>query len=173
MTVLVVDHLAWYRNESLSLYHLLALDRVGTVRAAEAFLLISGVVLGMVTQRRIGRSGWAHAASRMKDRAVQLYLINVLIGLSFVLIRQLPGLDTTVFRPPVGYSSASVRFTVADVLMLRDTPWHINILGLHEALLVLATGRLHLTAICMMLVCFARNREHVVADPVSARSAQS
>ncbi len=138
MTVLVVDHLAWYRNESLSLYHLLALDRVGTVRAAEAFLLISGVVLGMVTRRHIERSSWMHAAVRMKNRAIQLYLINVIIGLSFVFLRQVPRLETSVFQPPVGYSSDSIRFTVADVLLLRDTPWHINILGLYVALLALS-----------------------------------
>lgn len=138
MVTLVVDHLAWYRNESLSLYHLLALDRVGTVRAAEAFLLISGIVLGLVTKNRISRNGWGEAARRMKNRAVQLYLINVLIAVSFVLFRHLPGLNTSVFLPPPGYYSNSIRFTVADILLLRDTPWHINVLGLYVVLLLLA-----------------------------------
>jgi hypothetical protein len=138
MTVLVVDHLAWYRNESLSLWHLVALDRVGTVRAAEAFLIISGVVLGMVTRRRVDRGEWGSAARRMKDRAIQLYLVNVVIGLAFVLLRHAPGLDTTTFMPPEGYSSDSVRSIVADVLSLRDTPWHINVLGLYVAMLLLA-----------------------------------
>lgn len=138
MVTLVVDHLAWYRNESLSLYHLLALDRVGTVRAAEAFLIISGVVLGMVSRQRLARGGWGEVVRRLKNRAVQLYLINVLVGLSFVLLRQVPQLDTSVFLPPPGWYSDSIRFTVADVLLLRDTPWHINVLGLYVALLLLA-----------------------------------
>lgn len=138
MVTLVVNHLAWYRNESLSLYHLLALDRVGIVRAAEAFLIISGVVLGMVSKHRLARDEWGEVVRRLKNRAVQLYLINVFVGFSFVLFRQVPQLDTSVFLPPPGWYSDSIRFTVADVLLLRDTPWHINVLGLYVALLLLA-----------------------------------
>lgn len=138
MLVLLVDHLSWYRNESLSLYHLLALDRIGTVRAAEAFLIISGVVLGIVTRKRLDRGGFGFAAKRLKDRAVQLYLVNVVIAAIFVVLRQVEWLDTSAFLPPPGWYSDSIRFTIADVLLLRDTPWHINILGLYVALLVLA-----------------------------------
>lgn len=138
MVVLIVDHLAWYRNESLSLYHLLALDRIGTVRAAEAFLIISGVVLGMVTRRRIAQGGFGHAAKRLKDRAVQLYLVNIVIAAIFVLLRHVPGLDTTTFLPPPGWYADDVKTSIANVLLLRDAPWHINVLGLYVALLLLA-----------------------------------
>ncbi|HYO74404.1 MAG TPA: OpgC domain-containing protein, partial [Archangium sp.] len=93
MLVLVVIHL-----EVVSLLTFLAWERVGLISGGEGFVILSGVVLGMVSRKRVETQGWAYSVSRLVDRAVQLYRVNVAIVISIALLSLVPLLDTTEVR---------------------------------------------------------------------------
>ena len=48
------------------------------VSAAEGFVLVSGVVLGMLYRKRVKERGWHWSARKIGRRALQLYLLGVL-----------------------------------------------------------------------------------------------
>src|SRR5262245_56357029 len=52
--------------------------------AAEAFIFISGLLVGMVYRRTFERSGLAPALWRALERAVTLYLVTVTLSLVFI-----------------------------------------------------------------------------------------
>lgn len=71
MVVLIIVH-----TEFFSLWNILVWERVGMISGGEGFVLLAGVVLGMVSRQRIARSGWAEASRRLVDRALQLYRVH-------------------------------------------------------------------------------------------------
>lgn len=72
MLVLIVVH-----TEFFSLWNILVWERVGMISGGEGFVLLAGVVLGMVSRQRIARKGWGEASRRLIDRALQLYRVHL------------------------------------------------------------------------------------------------
>src|SRR5499427_9254394 len=90
MTCVIVNHsklesvLSWFSYE-----------RFWVVTAAEVFVVLSGVVLGMVYGRRIARDGWRAVVRGLSRRALTLYLAFIAVTLSIVVLSIL-GVDVWV-----------------------------------------------------------------------------
>ncbi len=143
MVVLVVIH-----TELISVLTFFAWERVGLISGGEGFVILSGVVLGMVSRGRLQSQGWKYALGRLVDRALQLYRVNVAIIVSVLLLSLVPFLDTTEARTftdrfanityPLFPTLAEGFYTVVGrVLLLRAGPHQVQILGLYVALLAL------------------------------------
>jgi hypothetical protein len=152
MLVLVVIHI-----EVVSPLTFLVWERVGLISGGEGFVILSGVVLGMVSRKRVETRGWSYAVSRLVDRAAQLYRVNVALILSIALLTPLPFLNTTEVRTftdrfagdthPLFPSLAEGFYTVVGrVLLLRAGPHQTQILGLYVALLLLTPAVLWMLA---------------------------
>ncbi|AKJ07733.1 hypothetical protein ATI61_107182 [Archangium gephyra] len=152
MVVLVVIHL-----ELVSLFTFLAWERVGLISGGEGFVILSGVVLGMVSRKRVETRGWSYSVSRLVDRAAQLYRVNVAVVLSIALLTLVPFLDTAEVRsftdrfaektyPLFPALSEGFYTVVGRVLLLRAGPHQTQILGLYVALLLLTPAVLWMLA---------------------------
>lgn len=132
----VVDHI-----ELPSLYHLISHERLGVVSGAELFVVLSGVVLGLVFRRR-GR------VDRVLARARLLYGVAVSVALGAYLISRIPGGDGAVLTTwtdratgtvfPLYSGAQDPLHFLAGVLLLQSGPWQFNIMGLYVVLLLLA-----------------------------------
>jgi hypothetical protein len=141
--VLVVIHV-----EVVSLYTFLAWERVGLISGGEGFVILSGLVLGRVSRRRVETRGWAHSNARLVDRATQLYRVNLFLIASIALLRLVPGLDTLEVvsftdrfanqtYPLYPAWSEGFYTVVGRMLLLRAGPHQVQILGLYVVLLLL------------------------------------
>jgi hypothetical protein len=130
-------------------------ERFWLVSAAEVFVVLSGVVLGMVYGPRLARDGWLAVARRLGRRALVLYAACVAVSLSVIAL-SFAGVD--VSSVSAWDSSALAWFldprtmTVAewrDLILIRYSPWAVEIIGLYvwlvlgavPCLLALRTGR--------------------------------
>jgi hypothetical protein len=128
----------------------------------------------MVSRKRVETRGWSYAVSRLVDRAVQLYRVNVALIVSIFLLTPLPFLNTLEVRTftdrfaaithPLFPSLSEGFYTVVGrVLLLRAGPHQTQILGLYVVLLLLtpavlwllAQGRLGLLLTLSWLAYFA------------------
>lgn len=145
----VVNHI-----DQRSLWHLLTVERVGLVTGAEVFVLLSGVVLGMVHARRTARAGWRASASALLRRSRTLYLTSVVVVLAVLLLQFVPGVDDAALATyqdgrtgrvydlydGAGEPSGLLR----GVALLVFGPGEFNIMGLYVVLLALAPLALYL-----------------------------
>ena len=107
--MMIVDHL----SGPSYLYFITGNNRY-IVSAAEGFVLISGIVMGMVYRPTAERLGFEELCIRALDRAVQLYLLFV--GLTFAMV----GLSLAIGSP--------VPFPIRDPLA-----WAVGIVTLHQS----------------------------------------
>jgi hypothetical protein len=169
MLILIVVH-----SEFFSLWDLVVWERVGVISGGEGFVLLSGVVLGMVSRTRIAREGWRGAARRLVDRAFQLYrvqivLIVVVAALAAIPILPMHELATFTDRgtgavysmyPEAG---TSIVGWIAAILTLKSGPHQVQILGLYVcvmlvaplALAMLAAGRTRALLVLSWILYFA------------------
>ena len=154
ITAVVADHLAFWRPASYSFIHLATVERVGPVSAAELFVALSGLVLGLVHRRRIEADSWAVSARHLAARSFLLYRVGVIAGVSFWLLGFVPRRSYVPFPRS---SLHDLPATAADVVLLQQTPPHLNILGLYVLLLVLAPALL-------WLLCHNRTLELLTAS---------
>src|SRR3954470_6906219 len=89
MTCVIVDHSK--RSSVLSWF---SYERFWLVTAAEVFVVLSGVVLGMVYGPRLARDGWLSVCRRLAQRALTLYGSFVAVTLS-ILALALAGVDVS------------------------------------------------------------------------------
>ena len=140
MVCVIVDHSK--RSSHLSL---VSYERFWLVTAAEVFVVLSGVVLGMVYAPRLLRDGWLAVVRALARRALVLYLAFVAVTVSILGISLL-GVDVSAvtawdpgamswFYDPRSMSAADWR----DLLFIRYGPWAFEIVGLY-VWLVLAAG---------------------------------
>jgi hypothetical protein len=145
----VVDHI-----HLESLFYTLSHERIGAFSGAELFVLLSGVVLGMVHRKRILASGWQASAQRMWARAGLLYVVSLIVVIAAYLLSKLPFLDddvlTTWADVTTGETFSMYGSTeqlaqmpvppsaVFDVLFLNVGPYQFNVMGLYVGLLILA-----------------------------------
>jgi hypothetical protein len=147
----VVDHI-----NLPSLYHVISHERIGAVSGAELFVVLSGLVLGMVYGRRAREStdGWWTVAPRMWSRARTLYVTSLAVLITAYAISFLPWLDASAITTWTDEATGTVYSmygttpllgsypvppaAVLDLLFLNVGPFQFNVMGLYVILLALA-----------------------------------
>src|SRR5262245_57546571 len=141
MTCVIVDH-----SKMSSLLSWFSYERFWVVTAAEVFVVLSGVVLGMVYVRRLLRGGWSSVVSGLGKRALTLYIAFLAVTLSVLALR-LGGVDVQSLLASEGSAGEPAWFPdprtmgVADwldVALMRVGPWPFLIVGLYVWLVVAA-----------------------------------
>lgn len=124
--VMVVDHVA---GESW-LHTVTGADKF-VVSAAEGFVFISGLVMGIVYRRAIARDGLLLAVRRVAQRGLKLYALHALLSLSFAATSRLTGAPWSgSIDDPVGY--------LVGLLTLQSTNYLTDIILLYAVLVLLA-----------------------------------
>src|SRR5581483_5556275 len=94
MSCVIVNH-----SKMSSLLSWFSYERFWVVTAAEVFVVLSGIVLGMVYGRRLARDGWRRVAEGLGRRAILLYGAFVGVTVSLVIL-SFAGVDVgPVARP--------------------------------------------------------------------------
>jgi hypothetical protein len=132
MTCVIVNH-----SKLSSLLSWFSYERFWVVTAAEVFVVLSGIVLGMVYGRRLVRDGWRPVVRGLGRRAALLYLTFVAVTLSVVVLGSL-GVDVSTVTSWEGHGPAWFLAPRAltfegwrDVLSMRAGPWPFEIVGLY------------------------------------------
>src|SRR4051812_28923206 len=137
---MIVDHVggtSW-------LYALTGGNR-GPVTAAEGFVFLSGLVLGIVSRQRMLKAGLAGAVRSALTRAWTLYQLTVALTLIFLALTVATDLSLWVDRSLLG-EIASWPGLVVSVVLVRFT-WHgTDILALYAILLAASPLMLFLLA---------------------------
>jgi len=137
---MIVDHIggtSW-------LYTITGGNR-GPVTAAEGFVFLSGLVLGIVSRQRLIRDGFQAAFRSTLARAWTLYQLTFGLTLVFVLLTVGTDLNIWVDRSLLG-EITSWQGLVLNIALVRFT-WHgTNILALYTILLGVAPFALFLLA---------------------------
>ncbi|HVZ19635.1 MAG TPA: OpgC domain-containing protein [Vicinamibacterales bacterium] len=139
MTCVIIDH-----SQRSSLLSWFSFERFWLVTAAEVFVVLSGVVLGMVYGPRIARDGWLAVSRRLGRRALTLYAACVAVSVSVIAL-SFAGVDVSSvsawdagalswFLDPRTMTIAEWR----DLLLIRYSPWAVEIIGLYVWLVVAA-----------------------------------
>lgn len=149
MVIVVVNHI-----ELPSLFNLGRRERLGVVSGADLFVLLSGVVLGMVHRRLSERRGWLASAKKLVRRAGQIYVVAVGVVVLVAAVAAVPGVDgspvttytdraTGTVYPLYDFGGGALS-QVRDVLVLRSGPGETNILSLYVVLLLIAPAAIWL-----------------------------
>jgi hypothetical protein len=139
MTCVIINH-----SKLSSLLSWFSYERLWVVTAAEVFVVLSGVVLGMVYGRRLARDGWRAVVRGLGRRALLLYGAFVGVTVS-VLVLAAIGVDVGSLLPSDGetfewFLAPTTMTMVAwrDVLFMRAGPWAFEIIGLYVWLVAAA-----------------------------------
>ena len=129
---MIVDHVG-----GVSWLYVLTGGNTGPVTAAEGFVFLSGLVLGIVSRKRVDRDGIRAAVRSALARAWTLYALSVVLTLIFLALTAGTSLAIWVDRSLLGEVENWVQL-VASVVLLRFT-WHgTDILALYALLLAAA-----------------------------------
>lgn len=128
VVAMVVDHVAG----SSVLYAFTGGNRFYT-SAAEAFIFISGLVMGLVYRRLIHRNGLGASLERAVQRSVTLYLLAVTLTLFFVPLSELLRLK---WAQGIAFNDPST--FIVSVLTLHQTYYLVDIPLLYALLLAAA-----------------------------------
>jgi hypothetical protein len=139
MTCVIVNH-----SRLSSLLSWFSYERFWIVTAAEVFVVLSGVVLGMVYGRRLARDGWRAVVRGLGRRALLLYGAFVGVTMSVLALAAM-GVDVAFLVPTDGETaewflapSAMTTSAWRDVLFMRAGPWPFEIIGLYVWLVAAA-----------------------------------
>jgi hypothetical protein len=139
MTCVIVDHSR--RSSILSWF---SYQRFWVVTAAEVFVVLSGLVLGMVYGRRLAKYGWVSVATRLGRRALTLYLAFIAVTLSLLGL-SLAGVDISAVATwdpnAINWFLNPRMMTVADwrdLALMHHGPWVFEIVGLYVWLVLAA-----------------------------------
>jgi len=139
MACVIIDH-----SKRSSLLSWFSYQRFWVVSAAEVFVVLSGVVLGMVYGPRLARDGLRFVVVRLGRRALTLYLAFIGVTLSLLAL-SLAGVDISAvaawdenaivwFLDPRSMTAQNWR----DLLLLHHGPWAFEIVGLYVWLVLAA-----------------------------------
>lgn len=153
ITSVVVTHI-----EVAGPWFFISRNLIGTITGAELFVLLSGVVLGIVHPIAVKRSGAVEAAKGSMRRVVKLYVVALAVVLAVYLLSLVPFIDgsviTTFTDRGTGGTGAEAAgrvydlypnaarlfdypppgYAVRDLLLLNMGPWTFNIIGLYVVL---------------------------------------
>jgi hypothetical protein len=143
MVMLITIHVEFY-----SLYGFFFWERIGVVTGAEGFVILSGVVIGMVYKRVIERDGWRVAARKLLRRACQLWLVNVVLIFLIAFLNRFVNLSelmTYTDRDDTGQvfqlfpaSGTPIHDWIVQAVRLQIGPHQLQILGLYVIVLALS-----------------------------------
>lgn len=128
VVAMVVDHIG-----GASIFYLITGGNRFYTSAAEAFIFISGLVMGLVYHRLIERDGLGPSLRRAIERAVTLYLLAVTLSLVFIPLSEALRLHWTQ-----GIDLSDPAAFVASVLLLHRTYYLVDIPLLYTILIILA-----------------------------------
>ncbi|MBU0655038.1 MAG: OpgC domain-containing protein [Gammaproteobacteria bacterium] len=125
-------------------------ERIGVVSTAEIFVILSGIVVGMVYGKKVKRDGLNAAIPGLVKRSVDLYRISVVMILIVAAIRYIPWIDsaviTTFHNPYSGETfqlypamDASIFTVISKALLLQIGPHQFQIIGMYVAMFILFT----------------------------------
>ncbi|WP_308873832.1 OpgC domain-containing protein [Thiothrix subterranea] len=125
-------------------------ERIGVISTAEIFVILSGIVVGMVYGKKVKQAGVAAAMPGLISRSVALYRISVLMILTIAALRFIPWLDTTIittFHDPYGGKTfqlyppidASIFQVISKALLLQIGPHQFQIVGMYVVMFILFT----------------------------------
>ncbi|WP_049829451.1 OpgC domain-containing protein [Arthrobacter sp. RIT-PI-e] len=153
ITAVVITHI-----EVAGPWSFIALNLVGAITGAELFVILSGVVMGMVYPIAVRKLGSGAAAKGTVRRAVRLYLTALGVVITVYLLSLVPFIDASVITTftdrgtgdtGIGaagrvydlYPNAARLFdypppgyAIRDLLLLNMGPWTFNIMGLFVVL---------------------------------------
>jgi len=139
MTCVIVNH-----SKLPSLFSWFSYERFWVVTAAEVFVVLSGIVIGIVYGRKLAKQGWRAVGRGLGQRAALLYLAFIGVTVSVIALAAL-GVDVRSLAAPDGRSPAwfvsPQTMNLAawrDVLLMRVGPWAFEIIGLYVWLVVAA-----------------------------------
>jgi hypothetical protein len=114
MICVVVNHSK--RSSVLSWF---SYERFWTVTAAEVFVVLSGIVVGMVYGKKLKRGDWTGVVSGLTRRTIVLYVSFIAVALSVALLER-SGAD------------------IGEILLMRSGPWSFEIIGMYVWLVAAA-----------------------------------
>lgn len=125
-------------------------ERLGVVSTAEIFVILSGIVVGMVYGKKVKRAGLTAAIPDLVKRSVDLYRISVVMILIVAAIRYIPWIDstaiTTFYDAPLNQTyqlypnkNANLSELISKALLLQIGPHQFQVIGLYVVLFVLIT----------------------------------
>jgi hypothetical protein len=139
MTCVIVNH-----SKLPSLFSWFSYERLWVVTAAEVFVVLSGIVLGIVYGRKLAKQGWRAVVHGLGHRVALLYLAFVGVTVSVIALAAL-GVDVRSLASPDGRGPAWFVAPEAmdaaawrDVLLMRVGPWAFEIIGLYVWLVAAA-----------------------------------
>lgn len=139
MTCVIVNH-----SKLPSLLSWFSYERFWVVTAAEVFVVVSGIVLGIVYGRRLAKNGWRPVVRGLGQRAALLYLAFVGVTVSVIALAAM-GVDVRSLaaadgRSPAWFVAPETMNAAAwrDVLLMRVGPWAFEIIGLYVWLVAAA-----------------------------------
>ncbi len=104
LVMMVVAH-----TEVMSIFNIFSWERFGLTTGAEGFVILSGFMLGMLNRVRLQKAVLLTVSWGLYLRAWKIYQVNIIIIVSFLLLRYLPYLNVaaeefcaTAFPGPVG-----------------------------------------------------------------------
>ncbi|MHA7239505.1 OpgC domain-containing protein [Arthrobacter sp. TMS1-12-1] len=153
ITSVVVTHI-----EVAGPWSFVSRNLIGTITGAELFVLLSGVVLGMVHPIAVERRGAVEAAKGTTRRAVKLYVTALVVVVTVYLLSLVPFIDGSVLTTFTDRGTGGTGpeaagrvydlypnvtrlldypppgYAVRDFLLLAMGPWAFNIMGLYVVL---------------------------------------
>jgi hypothetical protein len=149
MTCVIINH-----SKTSSLLSWFSYERFWVVTAAEVFVLLSGVVLGIVYGPKLIRNEWPAVVGGLGRRALTLYVAFVAVTIS-ILVLSLAGVDvhsvtTWDDRPAEWFLDPRIMNAAAwrDIALMRYGPWAFEIVGLYVWLVAAAVP-------CLLVLRFA------------------
>lgn len=144
MLMMVVAHV-----EVMSLFNILTWERFGLITGAEGFVILSGFVLGFLKRRQLQTEPLLSVSYSLIRRAVTLYVVNIVIILSILILGWISFIDIYELThfvdrySGVAYSMYPVSEQIKEawfnqIIFLQIGPHQSQILGLYFYLLLLS-----------------------------------
>lgn len=179
MLMMVVAHV-----EVMSLFNILTWERFGLITGAEGFVILSGFVLGFLKRRQLQTEPLLSVSYSLIRRAVTLYVVNIVIILSILILGWISFIDIYELThfvdrySGVAYSMYPVSEQIKEawfnqIIFLQIGPHQSQILGLYFYLLLLspiflwllhAQRVFYLVILSLFLYCyFQLTQQHIVS----------
>ncbi|EKY3242891.1 OpgC domain-containing protein [Cronobacter dublinensis] len=144
LVMMIVAH-----TEVMSIFNILTWERFGLTTGAEGFVILAGFMLGMLNRQRLQKAVLLTVGWTLWRRAWKIYLVNIVIILSVLLLSKIPYINTfeiTHFVDRFSGNSWSLFPATPQIketwfniiLFLQIGPHQTQILGLYVFLLLLS-----------------------------------
>lgn len=143
MLLLIIVHL-----NMLSFYNYIAWERVGVVTGAEGFIVLSGVVLGLLYRSKLKTISFSATMTQQFNRAFLMYKVSIVVIILVALLSYVPFIDASYVMtfqnyegkvyylyPDIGQFREYYELIMAKLLLLKFGPHQFQILGLYLVLI--------------------------------------